>query len=385
MKRVLIFSLAYHPVIGGAEVAMKEITDRISDIEFDMITLRFSSRHASLEKIGNINIYRIGGGLGYLSKVLFIPQAAYKAFQLKRKKEYNLYWGLMTYMSFPIAVMRFLGDKTPYIITLQDGDPLEQIFGRIRIKVFKPLLLYGIRHASIIQTISHFLTDFARAMGYGGTVEVIPNGVNGELFSSVPNPIRLASLTERIEKKPEDVFLVTASRLVKKNAVDDCIKALVHLPHHIKFLVLGIGPDQAALEALAQKLRVEERVKFLGFISYEDIPVYLHISDIFIRPSLSEGFGNSFIEAMAAGIPVIATPVGGIVDFLYDPERNPGVPPTGLFVEVRNPESIAKQVKRLTDDQVLRAVITENAKKLVKERYEWDLVTQDMKNKIFKI
>ena len=101
-------------------------------------------------------------------------------------------------------------------------------------------------------------------------------------------------------------------------------------------------------------------------------------ADIFIRPSLSEGFGNSFIEAMAAGLPVIATPVGGIVDFLESGS-------TGLFCEVHNPQSIAKQVEWLIADELLRKRIILNANSMVRERYQWDLIAKEMKNKVFGI
>ncbi len=57
MKKVLIFSLAYYPHVGGAEVAIKEITDRIPDVEFYMITLRFSAQDAAEEKLGNILLF----------------------------------------------------------------------------------------------------------------------------------------------------------------------------------------------------------------------------------------------------------------------------------------------------------------------------------------
>lgn len=121
MKKVLIFSLAYFPKhIGGAEVAIKEITDRIppSLYEFHMITLRFDSSLPRVEKIGNVNIHRIGGGLDYLSKIFFIPQAALFAL----RQHYDIYWVVMSNMLFPISLARFLGNRTPYILTLQDGD-----------------------------------------------------------------------------------------------------------------------------------------------------------------------------------------------------------------------------------------------------------------------
>ncbi|MBU1102183.1 glycosyltransferase family 4 protein, partial [Patescibacteria group bacterium] len=105
----------------------------------------------------------------------------------------------------------------------------------------------------------------------------------------------------------------------------------------------------------------------------EDVPKYLAISDVFVRPSLSEGLGNSFLEAMAAGVPIIGTKVGGIPDFLRDGE-------TGLFCEARNPQSIAEKITLLLSDEILRQRLIANARKLVEEKYNWDNIAQKMGN-----
>jgi glycosyltransferase involved in cell wall biosynthesis len=175
----------------------------------------------------------------------------------------------------------------------------------------------------------------ARDMGYKKEIAIVPNGVNAEYFSKEYPPEELDELKKVLGKKADDFYLITTSRLVTKNASDDVIKALPLLPKNVKFLILGVGPDEGMLRELAGNLKVSDRVVFLGQIGRAEIPKYLKISDIFIRPSISEGFGISFVEAMIAGLPVIATAVGGITDFLTDRE-------TGLFCEVRNPGSIAE-------------------------------------------
>src|SRR6185369_532215 len=151
----------------------------------------------------------------------------------------------------------------------------------------------------------------------------------------------------KLGKKENDIFLITTGRLVLKNANLDIIESLKYLPENVKLLIIGQGVEGKMLKERTKEFGLMDRVKFLGFIKHSDMPIYLHISDIFIRPSLSEGFGNSYIEAMAAGIPVIATPVGGIPDFLRDGE-------TGLFCEVKNPKSIAQKVEKLIKDRESR-------------------------------
>lgn len=353
-------------MIGGAEVAIHEITSRIphEQIEFDLVTLRFSKHDPQFERIGNVNVYRIGGGLGYLSKILFVPDAAAFAFG----KKYDLYWAMMTYMLFPISIGRLLGDRTPYVLTLQDGDPFAHVFSRFRIALFKPLLSLGFKNARKVQTISHFLADWARQAGARGPVEVIPNGVDPLRFEN-PHPRSIHS---------ESVTLITTSRLVEKNAIGDVIDAMVFMPESVRFKILGVGPLEKKLKEKAKNLGLESRVEFLGFVPQTAIPKHLHAADIFIRPSLSEGQGISFIEAMAAGLPVVATPVGGIPDFLVDGE-------TGMMVPPHSPELIAFQVQKLIADRVLRDKIVINAHRMVRERYDWDLIAEEMKGKVFNV
>jgi len=247
-----------------------------------------------------------------------------------------------------------------------------------------PLLQRVFARADFIQTISNYLAGFARNMGYVGPLEVVPNAVNVEHFAKEYSESELSILKHSLGKKPGDIFLITTSRMVAKNAVDEVIRALVFLPHNVKFLILGIGPDEEMLRNLAREKGVDDYcVQFLGQVHHEDMPKYLKVSDIFIRPSRSEGLGNSFLEAMAAGIPVIATPVGGIPDFLFDPDKNPDHEPTGLFADINSPESIARQIKRLIDDPALRNRLFINGRTLVAEKYDWSLIAKAMKGKVF--
>lgn len=370
MKRILIFSLAYYPHVGGAEVALKEITDRISDIEFHMLTLNFSGELPE-EKIGNICVHRIGppvgGNASYLSKILFIPRAAAAAVRLHRIHHFDAFWAMMSYMLFPIVLLRFMDLRCPYILTLQEGDPWEHMFKRWFILPFRPLLSIGFRNASAVQAISTYLSQWAKKMGYKKEVAIIPNGVDVVHFAR--------KVTPRGEVSPYGTTLVTTSRLVHKNAVDDVIRALALLPD-AHFFICGVGPDESSLKALAKDLGVEHRVEFKGHIEHSALPQALGECDIFIRPSRSEGMGNSFIEAMAAGLPVIATQEGGIADFLFDAKRNPDKETTGWAVDKNSPEQIAEAVKDITSHPEQVARVVANAKKLVSEKYEWNLIAE---------
>lgn len=370
MKKILIFSLAYYPHVGGAEVAIKEITDRTSDIEFHMVTLNFG-REKKEEKVGNIFVHRVGSGVSYISKIMFVPRSALRAVLLHREHNFDAFWAMMSYMLFPIVLLRWLGVRVPYLLTLQEGDPWGHMFSRLFILPFRPLISIGFKNASAIQVISNYLAEWARRMGFRGDVEVVPNGVDIARFQHVQHQVS------------HNALLVTTSRLVHKNAVDDVIRALALLPKTVRFRIYGSGHDEQKLKKLTHELGVKARVEFKGYCDQSKLPRALSACDIFIRPSRSEGMGNSFIEAMAAGLPVVATQEGGIADFLFDAKRNPDKETTGWAVDKNSPEQIADAVKDILahPEQVARVKTT--AKKMAIEKYDWNLIARDMREKVF--
>lgn len=371
VKKVLIFSLSYYPdFVGGAEVALKEITDRISDIEFHMVTLRYKKLLPKISKEGNVLVHRIGfANTGKLNKFLFQFSAAFKALSLHKKYKYDAVWAMMAHSTgVPAGLFKTFKPRVPYILTLQEGDPIPHIERTIR--PLWPLFVRGFKKADIVQAISTFLGKWARTRGFKGQLEIIPNAVNTKKFAGEP----IAH---------EGTILITTSRLVHKNAVDDVINALLFLSPTIKFQILGQGPLEADLKALVKKLNLESRVEFLGNIPNPELPRYLHAADIFIRPSRSEGMGNSFVEAFAAGLPVIATQEGGISDFLFDAKRNPEKPTTGWAVDKDSPKQIAEAVKDILANPEKVKKVTETAKALAFEKYDWDLIAKNMREKVF--
>jgi len=387
MKKVLIFSTAYYPYVGGAEVAVKEITDRIKDIEFDMITALIDKKLKRKEKIGNINVYRYGFGFKTLDKFLLPFFGFYFSF---KKNKYKVIWSIMaSHASVSASIYKLINRKTKLLLTLQEGDEetyLERYVCGIKIlyKIFiKPWHLLVFKKADYITVISSYLKKRAKKNKANCKIEIIPNAVEVDNFFQKYSEDELNNLKLKLNKSQEDKYLITTSRLVLKNAVDDIIKSLKYLPDNIKFLILGSGSDEVKLKELVNKENVKNRVKFLGLVDQKEIPKYLKISDIFIRPSLSEGFGNSFVEAMAIGIPVIATPVGGIVDFLFDPEKNKDKKPTGFFCNVRDPKSIAVQVEKIINNKELSNKIVNNARDMVIEKYDWNIIAKKM-DSIFK-
>ena len=94
-KRILIFSTSYYPFVGGAEVAVKEITDRLMDIRFDLITAKQKNDLPAVEKRGNVNIYRLGLGFSLLDKLLLPFHGAIFALRLNKENHYDFFWCIM--------------------------------------------------------------------------------------------------------------------------------------------------------------------------------------------------------------------------------------------------------------------------------------------------
>lgn len=398
MKKVLIFSLTYHPFVGGAEVAIKEITDRLPEYEFHMVTLRFDSTLPRVDMMGNITVYRIGPSIPNakvsdrnmpfmlrLAKWTYPINAALTALVLHREEKYDMTWSMMAnHAGFAGMFFKLLRPNVPHILELQDGRAFADMKVRQPIlRLIWPLYARVYRCANSIKVISNFLSNEVKKLGVSAPVHIIPNGVDVAKFSAPVSDETIADLKNKFGKKMGDVILFTASRLVLSRGVEDTIRALTYLPENVRFVIAGEGDDKQKLEDIARESKVLERVQFVGHVDHSELPAYYKASDIFVRPSLIEGFGNAFVEAFAAGIPVVATPVGGIPDFLFDPERNPDKAPTGLFCDVQNPESIAKAVQRYIKTPALVSEVVANAKVLVAEKYEWNSIATLQKELVF--
>ncbi len=373
-RKILIFSTAYYPFVGGAEVAVKEITDQISDVEFHMITALMDKKLPRQEKIGKVIVNRIGVGFPIIDKLLLAFYGHRVAINLHKREQYDGIWAIMaSYGGLAASKFKRSNSKIQFLLTLQEGDSQEHI--QKRTKFIKKQFRSIFKRADKIQCISNYLADWAKVMGAKCPIEVIPNGVDLKNFTQKFSTKDLEELKQELNKKSEDKFIITTSRLTLKNGIDDLIKSLIYLPENIKLLIAGIGEDELKLKEIVKERGLEKRVIFLGFIQNKEIAKYLKISDVFVRPSLSEGLGISFLEAMAVKIPVIATPVGGIPDFLKDRE-------TGLFCKVQDSESIAEQVKILLSNEKLREKIVSDAYQMIIQDYDWESLTKKF-NKIF--
>lgn len=384
---IALFTLAYAPFEGGAEIAAREIINRLKGQNFTIFTYKFNRDWLSFEKNDNYGIVRVGLGKSVKAnkggtkkyygriwdKIYFVYKAWQEAEKIHKHKRFEAIWALMaSYGGVAALLFKMNHPGVPLLLTLQEGDSEKHlVLGK-----FGLVGWFGkkiIKKADFIQSISKYLADFAIKRGADCPIEVVPNGVDIDLFQTRFKESEIKLMRDNLGIRDEYVILTT-SRLVYKNGVDILIEAVAKLKENrpnIKLLVIGDGPELKKLKVQSQKLKVENNILFLGQIPQKDLPIYFRVSDVFARPSRSEGLGNSFLEAMAAGIPVIGTPVGGIVDFLSNGH-------TGLLANPEDPDSLAEKINYVLGHKDIRDNIIKNGLALVEKYYSWNVVTQKM-------
>lgn len=184
---------------------------------------------------------------------------------------------------------------------------------------------YLLRRANSVICISSGAKRFVENHS-GRSGEIIPNGI---YIDNIPR----AKIRERVRK------IIFVGRLICGKGVQDLFVAFSHLSEKdVTLKIVGDGSYRQNLEKLAKKLRIQERVFFVGHKEKEEVYNLLAESDLFINPSYSEGLPTTILEAGAVGLPVIATDVGGTSDIINDRE-------TGLLVEARSPKEIKKAIE----------------------------------------
>lgn len=366
MKTILLFTWFYLPFIGGAELFVKAITDRLAGrFRFVIVTARAKRELSKREENGDVLLIRTGIGHG-VDKFVYPLPAVMHSLLLPRV---DLVHAIMVNASAVAAYGFSRVRRVPTLLTLQEGDTED--YAREYLGPFFRIYPWLHRPFDRIHAISRYLEQ--QAIGYGAdpsAIRVVPNGVDTERFSpDVANGPRLDALRKELSITDERV-LVSVSRLVPKNGLDIVIDALPRIlevgPRSVVVFV-GDGPERRALERRAEENGVRQAVRFVGTVDHELTADYLRLADVFVRPSRSEGLGSAFLEAMACGIPVVATPVGGIPDFLRHEDN-------GLFVAPESAPSLAEGVLRLLSDGELSKRFAEEGVRIVRSRYRWDVV-----------
>lgn len=165
-------------------------------------------------------------------------------------------------------------------------------------------------------------------------------------------PLEQFPRVERTRPEKEAWYFVQACRLIEKKGLDDALHAFARFSAthpHARFTIAGDGPLREPLEKLRDELGLHEQVKFAGFLNGSELCALYHRANIFMHPSRmtedqnQEGVPNSMLEAMATGLPVIATLHGGIPEAVRDGE-------SGFLVAERDRDGLHDAMKKLTEN-----------------------------------
>jgi glycosyltransferase involved in cell wall biosynthesis len=184
-------------------------------------------------------------------------------------------------------------------------------------------------------------------------VEVVPNGINLDNFV-------------KLEKKSdgENILFVGSLKHIKGlKYLVQAFKKINNSDTKTKLFLVGDGEERKNLEALVIENKLEGKVEFVGKVENDEILKYMAIADVFVLPSLSEGFPMVILEAMSSGLPIVASNVRGLGEIIKDEEN-------GFLVEPKNVNQIVEKVLLLLENYKLREKIANNNMEKVK-RYSW--------------
>ncbi len=201
---------------------------------------------------------------------------------------------------------------------------------------------YSIEKSDVVTAVSQYLADYTREeMGVKCAIEVIHNSVELERFKPSKNPeLRLRYA------HPDEKLLIHISNFREVKRTPDVIHIFAKVAEKIgaRLLMLGDGPDRPKCIELAQELHISGRVSFLG--TFPQIEALLAISDLFLLPSAKESFGLVALEAMASGVPVVASNIGGIPEVVLSGT-------TGFIYPLGDVEAMANSAIKLLSDDAL--------------------------------
>ena len=376
--RVLLLNYAYPPIGGGAGVATQALARGLASrgVRVDVITGGDRDEcesevlwdgHADEE--GLLTVYRLrtrrtgvhqAGMLGALSYL----RGAWPLIRARlRDEHYDL---VHVFFSLPTgALLPFLRlGRTPVIVSLRGSDvpgydPCHRSLDRAH-RLLRPLTRWIWRRATRVIAVCESLGRLALRTDPALEYSVIPNGVDLARF-------RPASTRRMRPAAP--VRCLAVARLVERKGLGDLIQAIASLERgRYELEIVGSGPDEEMLRELARLLGVERDVIFTGSVDRDQLPARYRAADIFTLAPWGEAFGNVFAEAMASGLPIVGSAVGGVPE-LVEHGRN------GYLVPPREPIALAAAIRLLADHPERRAEIGRHNRAQAEANLTWARAT----------
>lgn len=271
---------------------------------------------------------------------LYTPALASKMVEVGRFERLDL---LHVHYAIPHATSAYLakkilGDAKVKVVTTLHGTDITLVGLE---PSFLPVMKFSIEQSDGVTAVSRFLKEkTVTNYGINKEIEVIPNFVDTNKYKR----IEARSIRKQIAPHDEKILVhVSNFRVVKR--VADAISVFNTIRERIpsKLLLIGDGPDRSNCERLCRDLNIYDDVKFLG--KQAELVPLLSASDLFLMPSQSESFGLSALEAMACGVPVVSSSVGGLPELVLHGE-------TGFIAEIGDIQRMARYaIDLLTTDQ----------------------------------
>lgn len=381
--KILFFNYEYPPLGGGAGNATYYILrefSKIPDFEVDLITSSIDSDfHA--EKIGNnVKIYRLPIGknkqnLHFQSKkdiLIYTWKSYFFAKKLIAKNKYDLSHSFFSvpcgYISYKLK-KRF---KMPYIVSLRGADVpgYSERFTTLY-AILKPLIREIWSEANYVIYNSQGLKDLATKTNGRQEINVIPNGINTDEFK--PDLKKYDDLETRLSNRlsSQNFKILCVSRLTPRKGIKYLIEAFKNLSKkykNLELIIVGEGDDKNNLINLSGEEIKNEKIKFTGLVPHNKLPEIYQTADVFVLPSLNEGMSNTMLEALACGLPLIATDTGGTQELIQNGKN-------GFIVKMKNPDDLAKKIQQLIKNPELRNKMGFESRKLA-ENFSWQKVAE---------
>jgi len=235
---------------------------------------------------------------------------------------------------------------------------------------FRYYMKFIMDNADAVTASTRELAERGWDQGYRGEVHVIPHGVDINQFHP-NNACRRNELRRALGVKEDEPMIFAVQRLHPRKRTSQLILAaaevLKSLPS-VKFIIGGKGREMEQLQNLIVSMNLQESVKLIGYIPDSELPFYYAAADVFALHTLYEGFGIVIIEAMASGLPIVTTDVGGMDDIVQDNGA-------GIIVSPNSPSEMAEAILSTLDTKNNRKY-AEHARRAAEEKYSIEKVCQ---------
>lgn len=358
--RILMVVDGRYPTTGGAEMQARLLSSAFARAGHSVRVLapRLEASQLLHERIDGIEVERIAyprmRGLGAI-----ILNLRFAAYLWRRRRAFDVVHIHMMHNLAGAAGWTKPWIRLPIFVKVSGAAEFQGgiLDPALRRGLVHRVLDAGSRRLDGFQCISRFTRQVMLQAGYPATkLHFIPNAVDCDRFTPMP-------LTG------QELRVVFAGRHVAVKGLDILLRAWAGMtrPDAARLVLAGDGPERAALMQQATALGVADSIEFPGTVS--DVPALLASASIYVQASHREGLPNSVLEAMAAGLPVVATRIGGHEDIITDGE-------TGVLVEPADPQALAAALQSLLDDAERRQRLGRRAADYVRAHYATTVVIE---------